>query len=196
MVILLFIHKQFILKLKNMENFNQIFISDNINLNLDIIETGLLNITILLAIVIYNGQKFLGTILEERQKTICESVKGAENRLSEAEKRVKEVVKQLNQVDLVLSEIKNETIETKKILLESHILDGKKDLAIRFDRAIATFQSRKQQLFIEIKQEIIKLVLKQTLIRAQQIFISNSKSTKRGRALINDTIDKLEGDLT
>lgn len=180
-----------------MENFNP-----SEFLNLDIIETGLVNITILLIIVIYNGQKFVGAVLKERQKTIYENVKGAENRLFEAEKRMREVIKQLNQLDLVLSEIKNETIETKKILLESHMLDGKKDLTIRFDRAVATFQSRKQQLFVEIKQEIIKLVLKQTLIRAKQTLLTKQGSelapTKRGKALMRDSInkfEKLKGDL-
>ena len=185
-------------------NRNLIYTFQHISLNSDIIETGLINITILLIIVIYNGQKFLGTVLEERQKTIYESVKGAENRLFEAEKRMREVIKQLDQLDLVLSEIKNETIETKKILLESNMFDGKKDLTIRFDRAIATFQSKKQQLFIEIKQEITKLVLKQTLIRAQKTLLKKTKAgekpkpTKRGEMLMNDTVDKFEklkGDL-
>jgi F-type H+-transporting ATPase subunit b len=178
-----------------MENFNQIFTllaeEEGIHLNLDILETGLLNILALLAILIYTGRDFLGSALEERKTTIVKSVQDAEDRLNEAEKRLSEAKKQLSQANLVISEIKNETISTKKVLLESDAFEAKKDLKIRFERALATFRSKERQIFLEIKQQIISLVLKRTVIRAQEAFGPKERAT----ALINDTINKLEGDL-
>jgi F-type H+-transporting ATPase subunit b len=178
-----------------MENFNQIFTlianEEGIGLNLDILETGLLNIIALVAILIYTGRDFLGSLLEERKTTIVKSIQDAEDRLSEAKKRLSEAEKQLNQANLVISEIKNETIATKKVLLESDAFDAKKDLKIRFDRALATFQSKERQIFLEIKQQIISLVLKRLVKRAQETFEPKERAT----ALINDTINKLEGDL-
>jgi F-type H+-transporting ATPase subunit b len=178
-----------------MENFNQIFTllanEEGIALNLDILETGLLNILALLGILIYTGKDFLGSLLEERKTTIVKSVQDAEDRLNEAQKRLNEAQKQLNQANLVIGEIKNETIATKKVLLESDAFDAKKDLKIRFDRALATFRSKERQIFLEIKQQIISLVLKRTVIRAQEAFGPKERAT----ALINDTINKLEGDL-
>jgi len=178
-----------------MENFNQIFTllanEEGLALNLDILETGLLNILALLGILIYTGKDFLGSILEERKTTIVKSVQDAEDRLNEAQKRLNEAQKQLNQANLVIGEIKNETIATKKVLLESDAYDAKKDLKIRFDRALATFKSKERQIFLEIKQQIISLVLKRTVIRAQEAFGPKERAT----ALINDTINKLEGDL-
>jgi F-type H+-transporting ATPase subunit b len=178
-----------------MENFNQIFTllaeEEGIHLNLDILETGLLNILALLAILIYTGRDFLGSLLEERKTTIVKSVQDAEDRLNEAEKRLSEAKKQLSQANLVISEIKNETIATKKVLLESDAFEAKKDLKIRFERALATFRSKERQIFLEIKQQIISLVLKRTVIRAQEAFGPKERAT----ALINDTINKLEGDL-
>jgi F-type H+-transporting ATPase subunit b len=178
-----------------MENFNQIFTllaeEEGISLNLDILETGLLNILALLGILIYVGKDFLGSLLEERKSTIVKSVQDAEDRLNEAEKRLSEAEKQLNQADLVISEIKNETIATKKVLLKSDAFEAKKDLKIRFERALAAFRSKERQIFLEIKQQIISLVLKRTVIRAQEAFGPKERAT----ALINDTINKLEGDL-
>jgi F-type H+-transporting ATPase subunit b len=178
-----------------MENFNQIFTllaeEEGIHLNLDILETGLLNILALLAILIYTGKDFLGSALEERKTTIVKSVQDAEDRLNEAEKRLSEAKKQLSQANLVISEIKTETISTKKVLLESDAFEAKKDLKIRFERALATFRSKERQIFLEIKQQIISLVLKRTVIRAQEAFGPKERAT----ALINDTINKLEGDL-
>jgi F-type H+-transporting ATPase subunit b len=178
-----------------MENFDQIFTllaeDEGIGLNLDILETGLLNIIALVAILIYTGRDFLGSLLEERKTTIVKGVQDAEDRLNEAQKRLSEAEKQLNQANLVISEIKNETVATKKLLLESDAFEAKKDLKIRFERALATFRSKERQIFLEIKQQIISLVLKRTVIRAQEAFGPKERAT----ALINDTINKLEGDL-
>ena len=177
-----------------MENFDQIFTllaNEGIGLNLDILETGLLNIIALLAILFFTGRDFLGSVLEERKTTIVKSVQDAEDRLNEAQKRLDEAQKQLNQANLVISEIRNETVSTKKVLLESDAFEAKRDLKIRFERALATFRSKERQIFLEIKQQIISLVLKRIVVRAQETFGPKERAT----ALINDTINKLEGDL-
>jgi F-type H+-transporting ATPase subunit b len=178
-----------------MENFNQIFTllaeEEGISLNLDILETGLLNIIALVAILIYAGKDFLGSLLEERKNNIVKAVQDAEDRLNEARKRLSEAQKQLEQANLVIGEIKNETISTKKILLESDAFDAKKDLKIGFERALSAFRSKERQIFLEIKQQIISIVLTRTVTRAQETFAPKERAT----ALINDTINKLEGDL-
>jgi len=177
-----------------MENFDQIFTliaNEGFSLNTDILETGLINILALLAILVYTGRDFLGSLLEERRTTIVKGVQDAEDRLSEAQKRLVEAQKQLNQATIVISEIKNETVTTKKVLLESDAFQAKKDLTVRFDRALATFRSKQRRIFVEIKQQIISLVLQRTISRVQETF----KSKERSNALINETIDKLQGDL-
>jgi len=178
-----------------MENYNQIFTlianEDNISLNLDILETGLLNILALVGILIYTGRDFLGSLLEERKTNIVKSVQDAENRLNEAQKRLRESQKQLDQANLIISEIKSETIETKKILLKSDSSQAKKDLKICFGRAFASFQAKERQIFLDIKQQIISLVLNQAIVRAKEAFSPKDKAS----VLINDTINKLEGDL-
>lgn len=178
-----------------MENFDQIFTllaeHEDIGLNLDILETGLLNILALLAILVYTGRDFLGSLLEERKTTIVKGVQDAEDRLNEAQNRLAEAKKQLEQANIIIGEIKSETIATKKLLLESDAYEAKKDLGIRFERALATFRSKERQIFLEIKQQIISLVLKRTVVRAQETFVPKERAT----LLINDTINKLEGDL-
>jgi len=177
-----------------MENFDQIFTlvaNEGISLNTDILETGLINILALLAILVYTGRDFLGSLLEERRATIVKGVQDAEDRLSEAQKRLVEAQKQLNQATIVIGEIKNETVTTKKVLLESDAFQAKKDLIIRFDRALAAFRSKERQIFVEIKQQIISLVLQRTVSRVQETF----KSKERSSELITETIEKLKGDL-
>ncbi len=178
-----------------MENFNQIFTllaeNEGIRLNLNILETGVLNIAALVAILIYTGKDFLGSILQERKNTIVKSIQDAEDRLNEANRRLSEAQKQLSQAHLVISEIRNETISAKTNLLKSDANAAKKELTTRFNRAVATFRSKERVIFLEVKQQIISLVLKRSAMQAKESF----GSKKRARALINETIQKLEGDL-
>ena len=87
-----------------MENFDQIFtlIAENegISLNLDILETGVINIIALIAILIYVGKDFLGSILEKRKNDIITSVQDAEERLNEANTRLSEAKKQLSLIHI------------------------------------------------------------------------------------------------
>jgi F-type H+-transporting ATPase subunit b len=178
-----------------MENFDQIFTllaeNESITLNLDILETGLINIIALVAILVYVGRDFLGSTLEARKNEIVTSVQDAEERLNEANKRLSEAQKQLSQAQVIITEIKNETIAAKKVLLESDAYQSKKDLTTRFNRALATFRSKERQIFLEVKQQIILLVLNRTTTRAQETFGPKNRATE----LINETINKLEGDL-
>jgi len=177
-----------------MEKFDQIFTliaeHEGIGLNTDILETGLINILCVIAILVYAGKDFLGSLLEERKTNIVKSVQDAEDRLNEANRRLSEAQKQLSQANVVITAIKNETITAKKLLLKSDAEQAKKDLATRFSRALATFRSKERQVFLEVKQQIILLVLKRTLIRAQETFTKKERAT----ALINETINKLKGD--
>ena len=183
-----------------MENFNQIFTllakSEGIGLNLDILETGLINIIALVAILIYTGKDFLGSTLQERKTTIVKSIQDAEDRLNEANKRLSEAQKQLSQAHVVISNIRNETKTAKVELLKSDANVAKKELTIRFNRAIATFRTKQQRLFDQLKLKIVLTVLTRSVLKAKQTFgTKQDHAKKRSSALINETIQKIEGDL-
>ena len=178
-----------------MENFDQIFTllanHENISLNTDILETGLINILVLIGILIFYSPTFLGSFLEERRTKIVDGVEDAENRLKEAQKRLTEVENKLNETYLVFKEIDYENESARIASAKLDASQAKKDVAIIFERALATIQSKERQIFLEIKQQMISIMLQKTVNRLQETF----KSKKRATALINETINKLEGDL-
>ena len=178
-----------------MRNFDQIFIlitehvkNNEITFNSDLLETGLANIILLLGILVINSKSLLGEPLEERKATIINNIQDAEDRLVEAEKRFAEAEKQLSQANVIINKIKTETISTKKLMLNSDIIETKKDLKIRFERAFTTFKSKERQIFLDIKQQIISLVLRQTVVKAKKSF----EPRKSALALIDETIKRLE----
>jgi len=175
-----------------MENFDQIFTliahEEGIGLNLDILETGVINIIALVGILLYTGKDFLGSFLKQRRDTIVKNVEDAETRLKEAEERLKEAQKQLNQASVIIGEIKSETLVTKKTMLEADAFDARKDLKFRFERAVSAFKSKERQIFFEIKDQITSLVLSRTVNRVQETFAQDKPAAK----LINNTIRTLE----
>lgn len=173
-----------------MENFAQIYTGlAEISLNVNILETGVLNILGLVIILIYVGGSFLSSLLEKRKSDIVKGVQDAEERLREADRRLSEAQKQLVQANVLIKEIRNETILTKKSLLQSEINQSKKDLTTRFNRALASWQTKEAQLFLEVKQQIILVLIKRTVLRTQQTF----KIYPRAKVLVNNALNKLEG---
>jgi F-type H+-transporting ATPase subunit b len=174
-----------------MENFDQTFIllaqSEGISLNSDILESGLLNIIALVGILIYSGRDFLSPMLEARKNEISRSVEDAQERRDEAFLSWAIAETQLDQVAVLISEITEQTVLIKKSLLKTDVDQSKKDLTARFGKALTLFRSKEQQIFSEVKQQIISLVLKQTAIRAQQTFAKKENALN----LINDAISSL-----
>merc|ERR1711957_709374 len=125
----------------------------------------------LVAILIFAGRPFVGSLLEERKAEI-------ENGIQDAEKRLNDATRRLDKT-------------RKKVLLKTEVSETKKNLAARFNKAIVNFRSKERQVFVEVKQQIILLLLKRTLIRAKETF----SIKQRAKTLINETINKLEGDL-
>jgi len=177
-----------------MENFDQIFTllaeEEGISLNFDILGSGVINIILLVGILIYVGRDFLGSQLEQRQQEIIQNVQDAEERLNLANKRLAEAEKQLSQAQVIISEIKKETLNTKKVLLDSESYQASEDLATRFSRALVTLRAREQQVFTEVKQQIITLALKNVLLNVQGNLNSNKQEE-----LISTNINRLGGQL-
>jgi|TARA_B100000809_G_scaffold266238_1_gene327997 F0F1-type ATP synthase membrane subunit b/b' len=177
-----------------MENFDQVFIllaeKEGIHLNSDILDTGLFNVIVLVAVLVYLIKKEILPLLEERHKEISKAVFDAEEKVLEANRRLINAQQQLTQAKVIISEIHNETLKTKQTLLESDYKQANDDLTIRFSRALATLSFREQQIFTEVKQEIISLTLKNVLRQVQQKLNASKQSI-----VINNSIAKLGGKL-
>merc|ERR1712157_11208 len=118
---------------------NQMFrlFADNsgISLNLDILESGIVNIILLIGIIVYVGGSFIISFLETRQTDIITSTQDAEERLNEAQKRLAEAEKQAKQARIIIVNTKDETIRIKKFLLNTSFIQSQEDLGNSFKRA-------------------------------------------------------------
>jgi len=174
-----------------MENIEKIFrfVEENsFSFNPDILEAGLINIFGLIAIVVFVGKDLVGSILEERETTVSQSIQDAENRLNESQKRLTEAQKQMVQLSVIINDIRNDTLSTKKNMLNIDVIEAKTDLKFRFERALLSFKSKERQIFFEIKDQITSLMLAMTVRRVRATYGKTGPTVK----LINNTIRILE----
>lgn len=180
-----------------MENFDQIFTSlaehEGIGLNKDILETGLINIIALIALLIIQFGKDANAFLDNRQKTISNDVQDAESRLKEAKQRLKDAEKQRRQLALTCGQIKAEAIEEQSELIEYYGFQAKEDQAARIERAFATYVSSQRETFLELKEKSIQRLVRRLAIRAYTICRSKVYSTSYTNRMINTS---LKGDLS
>jgi len=132
----------------------------NFGINTDILETNLINQIILLVGLFLVGKDFLSESLSQRQEEIIQGVEDSEKRLREAQDRLSEAKKQLAQARVIIDEIKKESGETKKALLDRDYAEAKNELERRFSNAATILKFRERQILSEIKQYVSVLALK------------------------------------
>lgn len=175
-----------------MENFDQIFTlianREGIGLNLDILETGLINIIALVAIVVSFSSDFLSSFLEERKSLIIEEIQSSERSLNEAQLRFNESKKKLKQANLTIRDIKITALKARKILLNTDVSKTQKDLKFRFERALKSVYLKEKDIVKTIKFEITT----EALNRADFFLFCLFSDEKRSVKFMNNMINILE----
>jgi F-type H+-transporting ATPase subunit b len=162
--------------------------SEGFGINSDILETNLINIVLLIALLVSTVGKFLSTSLDSRQEQIINNVQDAEKRLNEANERLNEAKVQWAQTQIVFDEIKSQNKQTKANLLKADFTNANKDLALRFKTGLMVAKFREKQVFNDIIIQVTQSTLEKTISKIQ------SQLGQKEQSLIIDTkINRLEG---
>lgn len=138
---------------------------DKIGINSNILETGLINIILLVGLLLYFKDDFLENVLEKRRLTIANRIQKAEDEFIEAVKCFKEKKKKLDNFYLTSNKIKNETNLVKQKLSDSNIKIFENNLDVLFNKALFKYYLTKQKVHSEVHQKIIYLVLERLKLR-------------------------------
>lgn len=164
--------------------------TETISLNLDIFETNLINIILLLIILSYFLGNFLNKNLSSRQEQITRSIKDGEKSFNEAAKRLEEAKFQWAQAEIIINEIKIQTKRSKANLLDSEFDQTNQLLSQRFNNLLTLLYYREQQVLTSIKQQVSELALRRvieklntTVMKEDQIIVIDNKINRLGRYL-------------
>jgi len=171
-----------------METFlNTSTLVNSIGINTDILETNLINITILVVILVQFVGGALTTSLADRKQKILDNVNDAEKRLSEAKERLSEANIQLAQTKVAIDKIVQELQLTKINIIKTGADRIYQEMFTQMKASELAISLQEQKLLTQIKQQIITLAikrvvtkLKQDLTISQHVLIINKCITRLG----------------
>lgn len=165
-------------------------INSSISFNSDFLEANVLNISLLLAGLIYVLKQFLGSILSLRQEKVLLAMSESEERLEQANIRLDEAEKQLEQTQLIINQIIQEAELTAQRVRQSILEQGKIDLERLTSSSKASIISAENQVKSQIQQQITALAIKKVSLQMQ-----NKMTIDIQNKIIDKNIIDLKGNI-
>lgn len=152
-----------------MENFlNTSTILSSVIINTDILETNLINITILIVVLVQFVGGALTTSLADRKQKILDNVNDAEKRLTDAKNRLSEANTQLAQTKVAIDKIVQELQQTKINIIKTGANRIYQEMLSQMKSSEASISLQEQKLLTQIKQQIITLAIKRVVTKLKQ----------------------------
>lgn len=128
-------------------------------LNLDIFETNLINLAILVGILFYFGRKVLSNILNERQSNIATAIQEAEGRLKEAKTALSQAQEQLKQSQAEAQRIRQSATENAQKAKEDLLAKAVQDVERLKQTAAADLNTETERAIAQLRQRVATLAL-------------------------------------
>lgn len=134
--------------------------------NFDVIETNILNLGVVIAVVIYLGGDVLTSLLNDRKQKILGTLKSADERFLEAQQRLEEAKQKVQIAKTKAIEIREQgnktAIQAAKTLFERteeeiRRLEEVKQATLRFEEENAMNQVRQQVVSLSIEKAFSQL---------------------------------------
>ncbi|PZD74807.1 ATP synthase subunit b [Acaryochloris thomasi RCC1774] len=134
--------------------------AEGFGLNLDILETNVINLAIVVALVVYFGRGFLGGILEKRKDAIASEIKEAEERQKKASAQLAQEKEKLAQAQEEAKRILANAAESAKTTKEQILAQGKQEIERMKASASQDTTSSEERAMAELRQRVAELALK------------------------------------
>jgi F-type H+-transporting ATPase subunit b len=157
-------------------------------LNLDILETNLINLAIIIGVLVYFGRGFLGKTLSERKTGIETAIKEAEQRKEKAAAALAEQQQKLAQAQTEANRLRSEANQRAEALRAEILKQADADVVRMKAAAAQDLTTQQDRVMNELRQRIAALAVQKTeeQLRAQ---IGNDA----GRELVDRSIAMIGG---
>jgi len=141
---------------------------ETLKLNLDIFETNIINLGVLLTGLFIIIKNFFKELLGSRKTKIVLEIENAETSLNDSNKRYLEARKELSQINIVIQAIVDQMEDTKKILVNTKVSQIKDELSKKFTVAIGIIRNREEKIFIDVIKDIYQKSLRRVITKLQK----------------------------
>jgi F-type H+-transporting ATPase subunit b len=130
-----------------------------VGLNLDLIETNIFNIAIVLGVVIVLGRKALGEILSERRSLIETAIEDAKARQKQAESNLASAKRSLAQAQAEAEQIKAAAVTSAASVAAEIAAKTAADIARMQQLAAADTSTEQEKAINEVRSRVVNLAM-------------------------------------
>ncbi|MEY2834105.1 MAG: hypothetical protein RLZZ574_3365, partial [Cyanobacteriota bacterium] len=163
-------------------------VESGFGLNLDIFETNLINLTLLVGILVYFGKPVLSKILTERRSKIAEQIQAVEQKKKQAEVTLANEQKKLEEAKQTAAKIRSEATTNAQKARETILAQGEKEVQRLKEIAGKDLSSEQEKAIAQLRERVVALALENA--RSQ---MENMLNDDVQRKLIDSSIAKLGG---
>jgi F-type H+-transporting ATPase subunit b len=157
-------------------------------LNFDLLETNLINLVIIIAVLIYFGRGFLGKTLAERRSSIETAIQDAERRKKEAAAALADQQQKLAQAQVEANRIRAEAEQSAKVARDAILAQAEQDIERMKATAAQDLNTQQERIINELRQRVVALAMQDVENRLRTGLSQESK-----QQLVDRTIAMLGG---
>lgn len=129
-------------------------------LNIDILETNIINIAILVGVLFYFGRKVISNILSERRLKIEVEIKEAEQRATEAAAALSDAQQKLTQSQAEAQKIRQTAEENAQAAKEAILARSVQDIERLKETAVQDLNTETERAIASLRQQVVAMALK------------------------------------
>lgn len=155
-------------------------------LNFNILETNLINLSIILVLVFNFGKSFLGKVLSERKTKIETAIEEAETRQKEAAAALAEQQQKLAQAQVEAEKIRKEADRNAENVKQAILAKAASDVENMKANAVKDVESERERAIAELRQRVAVLAMQkvETQLRTQLDNTAQEKLIDRSISLL------------
>lgn len=163
-------------------------VEGSFGLNLDIFETNLINLTLLVGILVYFGKPVLSKILTERRSKIAEQIQAVEQKKKQAEVTLANEQKKLEEAKQTAAKIRSEATTNAQKARETILAQGEKEVQRLREVAGKDLSSEQEKAIAQLRERVVALALERARSQMENVLNDDVQ-----RKLIDSSIAKLGG---
>lgn len=162
--------------------------SAGFGLNLDLLETNLINLAIIIGVLVYFGRGFLGKTLSERKAGIETAIKEAEQRKEQAAAALAAQQQKLAQAQSEATRLRTEAAQRAEALRAEILQQADADVVRMKADAAQDLTTQQDRVMNELRQRIAALAVRKT-----EEQLRTQVGDAAGRSLIDRSIAMIGG---
>jgi F-type H+-transporting ATPase subunit b len=157
-------------------------------LNLNIFESNLINLLILIGVLFYYGRGTVANILKERHSKIAQTIQEVEEKVQQSANALAEQQQKLAQAQLTADKIRKEAEVSAQKAKEDLLAQGEKEVERLKSMAVQDLNSERDKAIAELQQRVATLTIEQVESQLKQILDESAQ-----QKLIERSIAQLGG---